>query len=44
MEKHFKSCGAERKIYNVRHAWTLKKLVRRVIRVHTGDNNGSQWG
>jgi len=37
------------KIYNVRHAWTLKKLVRRVkfTRATAMERhyiNGSQWG
>jgi len=28
------------KIYNVRHAWTLEKLVRRVKEFTGGDNSG----
>jgi len=28
------------KIYNVRHAWTVKKLVRLVKEFTGGDNNG----
>jgi len=27
------------KIYNVRHAWTLKEISRTRVGVHTGDNN-----
>jgi len=27
------------KIYNVRHAWTLKEISRTRVGVHTSDNN-----
>jgi len=40
LDRFWDSLNRVGKIYNARHAWTLKKLVRRVKLVHWGDNDG----
>jgi len=40
LDSFWDSLKCMEKIYSVRHAWTLKKLVRRVKEFTGGDNSG----